>query len=115
MRRHNRLVRLRLQPHGDSMCSSFRYLSSIDQLCHPDRGNSINAESAKDKTQRNANPETGTSPRTPRKRLRSGPDKSPHRLLSLNRKQEWLLEGFRDPAQKARGVGAIDQPVIVRE
>jgi hypothetical protein len=37
------------------------------------------------------------------------------KLLPLNRKQEWLLEGFRDPAQKTRGVGAIDQPVIVRE
>ena len=35
--------------------------------------------------------------------------------LSLNRKQERLLEGFRDPAQEACGVGAIDQPVIVRE
>src|SRR5712692_9964422 len=34
---------------------------------------------------------------------------------SLNREQEWLLEGFRNPAQETRGVGAIDQPVIVRE
>src|SRR5258708_7865707 len=36
-------------------------------------------------------------------------------FLSLNGQQEWLLEGFRDPAQETRGVGAIDQPVIVRE
>src|SRR6266850_248884 len=36
-------------------------------------------------------------------------------FLSLNRQQEWLLESFRDPAQETRGVGAIDQPVIVRE
>src|SRR5208282_517936 len=35
--------------------------------------------------------------------------------LSLHRKQERLLESFRDPAQKTRGIGAIDQPVIVRE
>src|SRR5256885_13536810 len=36
-------------------------------------------------------------------------------FLSLNGQQEWLLEGFRNPAQETRGVGAIDQPVIVRE
>src|SRR6266566_9535332 len=36
-------------------------------------------------------------------------------FLSLNGEQEWLFEGFRNPAQKTRGVGAIDQPVIVRE
>src|SRR6267378_3537785 len=35
--------------------------------------------------------------------------------LSLNGQQEWLLESFRNPAQETRGVGAIDQPVIVRE
>jgi hypothetical protein len=35
--------------------------------------------------------------------------------LSLHREQERLLKRFRDPAQKTRGVGAIDQPVIVRE
>src|SRR6266851_4820196 len=35
--------------------------------------------------------------------------------LSLNRQQERLLKRFRDPAQKTRGIGAIDQPVIVRE
>src|SRR6266403_5352895 len=35
--------------------------------------------------------------------------------LSLNRKQEWLFKRLRDPAQKTRGIGAIDQPVIVRE
>src|ERR1700719_3002109 len=35
--------------------------------------------------------------------------------LPLNRKQERLLERFRDPAQKTRGIGTIDQPVIVRE
>jgi len=38
-----------------------------------------------------------------------------HGMLSLNRKQERLLERLRDPAQKTRGVGAIYQPVIVRE
>src|SRR6266481_3038296 len=37
------------------------------------------------------------------------------RYLSLNGEQERLFEGFRDPAQETRGVGAIDQPVIVRE
>src|SRR5882757_11238021 len=36
-------------------------------------------------------------------------------FLSLNGQQEWLLESFRNPAQETRGVGAIDQPVIVRE
>src|SRR5712691_10737498 len=36
-------------------------------------------------------------------------------FLSLNGEQEWLFEGFRNPAQETRGVGAIDQPVIVRE
>src|SRR5882724_8703442 len=36
-------------------------------------------------------------------------------FLSLNGEQEWLLEGFRNPAQETRGIGAIDQPVIVRE
>src|SRR5208282_3803575 len=56
-----------------------------------------------------------TCPRT-RKALLSGLCVSAvTRTLSLNRKQERLLEGFRDPAQKTRGVGAIDQPVIVRE
>src|SRR3989454_3760326 len=36
-------------------------------------------------------------------------------FLSLNGEQEWLFEGFRNPAQETCGVGAIDQPVIVRE
>src|SRR5258706_5587752 len=36
-------------------------------------------------------------------------------FLSLNGEQEWLLESFRNPAQETRGVGAINQPVIVRE
>src|SRR6266576_4917811 len=36
-------------------------------------------------------------------------------FLSLNGEQEWLLEGFRNPAQETRGIGAIDHPVIVRE
>src|ERR1700681_555226 len=35
--------------------------------------------------------------------------------LSLHTQQEWLLKRLRDPAQKTRGIGAIDQPVIVRE
>src|SRR5580658_6178920 len=38
-----------------------------------------------------------------------------HVFSSLNRQQERLLKRFRDPAQKARGVGSVDQPVIVRE
>src|SRR5882672_6065777 len=36
-------------------------------------------------------------------------------FLSLDGQQEWLLEGFRNPTQETRGVGAINQPVIVRE
>src|SRR5450755_154674 len=35
--------------------------------------------------------------------------------LSLNRKQERLLEGFRHPAQKACGVRTINQAMVVRE
>src|ERR1700704_1642949 len=38
-----------------------------------------------------------------------------HGMLPLNRKQERLLKRLRDPAQETRGVGAINQPVIVRE
>src|SRR5580698_8377768 len=35
--------------------------------------------------------------------------------LSLHREQKWLLKRLRNPTQKARGVGSVDQPVIVRE
>ena len=34
-------------------------------------------------------------------------------ILSLHRQQEWLLERFRDPAQEARRIGAVDQAMIV--
>src|SRR5271157_4477825 len=103
MRRHNRRDRRQSQPHGDSKCSSFRYLSLIRHILpSPERAFTPETQS----TRR----DTKTKKRTSRRSLRLGGENS-----SLNRKQERLLEGFRDPAQKTRGVGAIDQPVIVRE
>src|SRR5690242_17645101 len=38
-----------------------------------------------------------------------------YRLLTLNRQQEWLFESFRNPAQEAGRVSAINQAVIVRK
>src|ERR1700722_2202485 len=35
--------------------------------------------------------------------------------LSLNGQQERLLECFRDPAQETRGIGAVNQSMIVGE
>src|SRR5271156_910797 len=40
-------------------------------------------------------------------------ENSKAKISSLNRQQERLLEGFRDPAQEAGGVCAVDQPVVV--
>jgi len=34
-------------------------------------------------------------------------------FLALNREQERLLEGFRHPAQKTRGIGTVNQTMII--
>src|SRR5258708_34448458 len=36
-------------------------------------------------------------------------------LLSLHRQKKRLLECFRDPAQEAGGVGAVDESMVVGE
>ena len=35
--------------------------------------------------------------------------------LTLNRQQEWLFKRFGNPAQEARRIGSIDQPMIIRK
>ena len=35
--------------------------------------------------------------------------------LTLNRQQEWLFKRFGNPAQEARRIGPIDQPMIIRK
>jgi len=50
-----------------------------------------------------------------KKKTRRSPRLGGEKPLSLHRQQERLLKRLRDPPQKARGIRAIDQPVIVRE
>src|SRR6266404_9308761 len=106
MRRRIRRVRRRLQPHGDSRCSTFRYLSLINFSL-------VILSEAKDLLSRGAGKSRSFA--SLRMTISCMVSPVPQPTLSLNRKQKRLLKRLRDPAQKTRGVGAVDQPVIVRE
>src|SRR5713226_5265978 len=110
MRQHNRRDRRRLQPHEDSKCSPLRFLSlnsnSLGFVIPSEARDLQFAAKCRSLASLGMTNHESEARTRPQQTLRSS---------SLNRKQEWLLERLRDPAQKTRSIGAIDQPVIVRE